>query len=242
MRASSLHGGRPRLRSKPKAKLSAARALLWDNDGVLVDTEQLFFRATCETFAGSGISLSRELYVDYTMRQGRSLFELIAERGAGEEEICCIRARRDDRYMQLLAAGVRVMPGVRETLARLQGRLPMAVVTASGREHFDRIHAELGLLRHFEFVLADGDYERHKPQPDPYLAAAERLGLDPADCIAVEDSERGLRAAVAAGMRCLVVPSGFSAGGDFSAAHRVLESASEIPNALAREQSRMREK
>jgi HAD superfamily hydrolase (TIGR01509 family) len=125
------------------------------------------------------------------------------------------------------------MPGVRETLASLQGQLPMAVVTASGREHFELIHAGLGLLRHFEFVLADGDYARHKPEPDPYLAAARRLGLDPSDCIAVEDSERGLRAAVAAGMRCLVVPSGFSAGGDFSAADRVLDSASDIPNVLA---------
>jgi HAD superfamily hydrolase (TIGR01509 family) len=206
---------------------------LWDNDGVLVDTEHLFFRATSEIFGGSGIEVTRELYVDYAMRHGRSLFELMAARGVGEEEIRRIRSRRDDRYTQLLREGVEVMPGVRETLASLQGQLPMAIVTASGREHFELIHAGLGLLRHFEFVLADGDYARHKPEPDPYLAAARRLGLDPSDCIAVEDSERGLRAAVAAGMRCLVVPSGFSAGGDFSAADRVLDSASDIPNVLA---------
>ena len=61
---------------------SPARALLWDNDGVLVDTEHLFFRATCETFSESGISVSQEIYVDYAMRHGRSLFELVAERGA----------------------------------------------------------------------------------------------------------------------------------------------------------------
>ena len=214
-------------------KPARARALLWDNDGVLVDTEHLFFRATSEIFGGSGIEVTRELYVDYAMRHGRSLFELMAARGVGEEEIRRIRSRRDDRYTQLLREGVEVMPGVRETLASLQGQLPMAIVTASGREHFELIHAELGLLRHFEFVLAAGDYARHKPEPDPYLAAARRLGLDPSDCIAVEDSERGLRAAVAAGMRCLVVPSGFSVGGDFSAADRVLDSASDIPNVLA---------
>ena len=161
------------------------------------------------------------------------LFVLMAGGGVGEEVIRRIRSRRDDRYTQLLREGVEVMPGVRETLASLQGQLPMAIVTASGREHFELIHAGLGLLRHFEFVLAAGDYARHKPEPDPYLAAARRLGLDPSDCIAVEDSERGLRAAVAAGMRCLVVPSGFSAGGDFSAADRVLDSASDIPNVLA---------
>jgi HAD superfamily hydrolase (TIGR01509 family) len=216
-------------------KQARARALFWDNDGVLVDTEHLFFRATSESFEDAGIEVTRELYVDYAMRHGRSLFELMAERGVGEGEIRRLRSRRDERYTQLLRKGVQVMPGVRATLASLQGQLPMAVVTASGREHFELIHSGLGLLRHFEFVLAAGDYARQKPEPDPYLAAARRLDLDPSDCIAVEDSERGLQAAVAAGMRCWVVPSGFSVGGDFRAAHRVLESASEIPSALERE-------
>jgi len=232
---SSVDLGGSRARRPERIDRSPVRAVLWDNDGLLVDTERLFFQATCETFAAFGVSLSRDVYVDYTMRNGRSLFELLAERGSGEAEIRRTRARRNDRYSELLRAGVRVMPGVREALESLRGRLPMAVVTASSREHFELIHSELGLLRYFDFVVADGDYERHKPQPDPYLAAARRLALDPSECIAVEDSERGLRAAVSAGMRCLVVPSGFSAGGDFSGAHRVLDSASEIPSALASE-------
>ena len=108
----------------------------------------------------------------------------------------------------------------------------MAIVTASGRAHFDVIHRPLGLLSHFDFVLADGDYANHKPHPDPYLAAAQRLGLDPAECIAVEDSERGLRSAVAAGMRCLVVPGGLSLDGDFALAHRVLDSAHDVPRVI----------
>lgn len=110
----------------------------------------------------------------------------------------------------------------------------MAIVTASGRDHFEVIHESLGLLDYFDFVLADGDYERHKPEPDPYLAAAERLGIDPGECLVVEDSERGLQSAVAAGMRCLVVPSGFSRGGNFESAHRVLTSASDVPSVLER--------
>jgi len=205
------------------------RALLWDNDGVLVDTEPLFFQATREALAPFGVSLSEDVYVDFALRSGRSLFELIAERGVSREEIGRTRERRDARYTELLRAGVTVLDGVRETLAALSGRLPMAIVTASGRAHFDTIHEPLGLLEHFDFVLADGDYARQKPEPDPYLAAAERLGLDPRECLVVEDSERGLQAAVAAGMRCLVVPSGFSRGGDFAAAHRVLASAREVP-------------
>jgi HAD superfamily hydrolase (TIGR01509 family) len=210
-----------------------ARALLWDNDGVLVDTEPLFFRATCEVLASYGVALSEDVYVDFALRHGRSLFELIAERGVGREEILRTRAVRDARYMELLGEGVCVLDGVRESLAALSGRIPMAIVTASGREHFEKIHEPLGLLDYFDFVLAEGDYAHHKPHPEPYLAAAERLDLDPAECLVVEDSERGLQAAVAAGMRCLVIPSGFSRGGNFASAHRVLASAREVPAVLA---------
>lgn len=208
------------------------RALLWDNDGVLVDTEPLFFQATREVLADFGVVLREDVYVDFALRRGHSLFDLIAERGVSREEIRRTREVRDARYMDLLRAGVTVLDGVRETLSELSGRLPMAIVTASGRAHFETIHEPLGLLEHFDFVLAKGDYPRKKPAPDPYLAAAERLGLHPGECLVVEDSERGLQAAVAAGMRCLVVPSGLSRGGDFGAAHRVLASAREVPAAL----------
>jgi HAD superfamily hydrolase (TIGR01509 family) len=210
-------------------------AVLWDNDGVLVDTEVLFFQATHEVLAHYDIALTEELYVDYVMRNGRSLFELIVERVGGEEGVRPVRARRDARYAELISDGVRVLDGVSEALESLYGRLPMAIVTGSGREHFEQIHRPLGLLRHFEFSLADGDYPRHKPDPAPYLLAAERLGLAPEDCVAVEDSERGLRAAVAAGMRCFVIPRPFSRDGDFKHARRVLSHAGEVPTALAQE-------
>ena len=208
------------------------RALLWDNDGVLVDTETLFFQATREVLEPFGVTIGEDIYVDFALRHGRSLFDLIAERGASRDEIARTRVVRDARYMDLLREGVTVLDGVRESLADLSGRIPMAIVTGSGRDHFEVIHESLGLLDYFDFVLADGDYPRHKPKPDPYLVAAKRLGIDPGECLVVEDSERGLQAAVAAGMRCLVVPNGFSRGGNFESAHRVLTSASDVPSAL----------
>ena len=208
--------------------MSGPRALVWDNDGVLVDTERLFFTATSEALGEHGVELDPDLYIDYTMRRGASLFDLVAARGVDEDAIRALRARRDHRYAELIRAGVRVLEGVREALTELQGLLPMAVVTSSGREHFDLIHEPLGLLDHFEFTLAAGDYEHHKPHPDPYLTASRRIGLAPKECWAVEDSERGLRAALAAGMRCIVVPSEFSAGGDFSGAHAVVDTAHEV--------------
>jgi HAD superfamily hydrolase (TIGR01509 family) len=213
---------------------TAPLALLWDNDGVLVDTEVLFFQATREVLAHHDVTVTEELYVEYVMRDGRSLFELIENR-VGAEGVPGVRATRDARYAALIDEGVRVLDGVTEALENLYGRLPMAIVTGSGREHFEQIHRPLGLLRHFEFSLADGDYPRHKPDPAPYLLAAERLGLAPEDCVAIEDSERGLTAAVAAGMRCFVIPRPFSRDGDFASARRVLSHAGEVPTALALE-------
>ena len=176
--------------------------------------------------------MSDDVYADISLKRGQSIFGLATERGASDEEILALRARRDARYLELIEEGVRVLDGVEDCLEELHGRLPMAIVTSSQRVHFDAIHARTGLLRFFDAVLASGDYERHKPHPEPFLAGAERLGIDPKACVAIEDSPRGLAAAVAAGMRCWAIPTALTRGGDFSPADVVLESAGEIPGQL----------
>lgn len=206
--------------------------VLFDNDGVLVDTEPLFLRATQELLATVGVALSAEDYRSIVLARGETVFDLVAARGHSADEILALRARRDARYSELIEAGVSVLPGVRDTLARLGQQRPLAVVTSSARNHFHAIHRQTGLLDHFEFVLADGDYARHKPHPDPYLAAAARFGVAPERCLVIEDTQRGLAAAHAAGMRCVVVPQPLSRGSDFSRAHCVLESMGELAGVL----------
>ena len=94
-------------------------------------------------------------------------------------------------------------------------------MTSSEPGPFARTHARTGLLPHFELVLTRVDYTNAKPDPEPYLCAVSRLGLSPARCLVIEDSERGLRAAKAAGLSCWVVPSGLTASGNFAAADAV---------------------
>lgn len=86
-----------------------------------------------------------------------------------------------------VAQQTRVLPGVVETLQELQGRLRMAVVTSSQRQHFEVMHSDTGLMRYFEFVLAREDYRETKPNPEPYLLALERLRMKADNCVAVED-------------------------------------------------------
>jgi HAD superfamily hydrolase (TIGR01509 family) len=206
------------------------RAVLWDNDGVLVDTERLYFQANREVMAEHGFELSRELFADYSLRQGRSVFDLLE--GLSGADFDDLRARRNARYELLIAAGVRVFDGVRETLEALRGRVPMAIVTSSNAAHFEAIHEQTDLLHYFDFVLKNGDYVHHKPHPEPYLTAARRLALDPSDCVVVEDSERGVEAAHRAGMRCIAIPNALASDGDFGLASLIAESVHEVPRLL----------
>src|SRR5579883_1642649 len=152
-------------------------AILWDNDGVLVDTERLFFESTRTTLAQVDIELSLEQFLELSMRQGRSAFDLAAERGWAQQQIAEMKHERDRLYSEMLRVQARAFPGVRETLSALHGRMRMAVVTSSQRQHFDAIHANLGLVAYFELVLAREDYRKSKPHPEPYLLALERLEM-----------------------------------------------------------------
>lgn len=207
-------------------------AILWDNDGVLVDTECLFFESTRRTLDTIGIQLGLEQFIELSMRQGRSAFDLAVERGCSKERVAKLKRERDRVYSAMLRKQMRVLPGVAETLKSLHGRMRMAVVTSSQRQHFEVMHADIGLMEYFEFVLAREDCGKTKPNPEPYLLALERLGMRAENCVAVEDSERGLGAARAAGLRCLVIPNEFTRSCAFPGATAILSGAAAVLEAV----------
>lgn len=208
------------------------RYLLWDHDGVLVDTERWYFEATREALGQLGVDLRQDTYLDH-MTQGRSCWELARSRGFSEERVGQHRARRDSIYRDFLLTRPIEIEGVREVLAELRMAHRMAIVTSARRIDFDLIHASSGLLEFFEFALTIEDYARSKPHPDSYLAALDRFGARPREAIALEDSARGLEAARRAGLDCLVIRSPFTASQDFGAAWRVVDSIREVPALLA---------
>ncbi|BCR05733.1 haloacid dehalogenase [Desulfuromonas versatilis] len=205
------------------------KGIFWDNDGVLVDTEHLYFQATAEVLAEAGIELSRETFIEISLRRGESVFCLAEDRGCGVQQREQMRLRRNARYGELLRGKKHTLDGVEETLQALHGRCLMAVVTSSRRDHFEIIHENSGLLGYFDFILTREDYTHSKPHPEPYLSALKRSGLPAERCLVVEDSERGLQAAVSAGLRCLVTPGELTRGGDFTAAWQVLEDVRQVP-------------
>lgn len=210
--------------------------IFWDNDGVLMETEQLYYQANAEALAMAGVELTLEEFCRISLRQGESVLDHAAVRGMEKSERREVRRVRDEIYYRLLGDEARVMPGVRETLERLHGRLPMAIVTSCQRENFLQMHRTSGLLGYFDFILTREDFNATKPHPEPYLTACDRAGLDPGRCLAVEDSERGVVSASRAGLAVAAIPGEMNRWGDFGAARWLLESIQELPALLGLEE------
>lgn len=212
------------------------RAIFWDNDGVLVDTERLYFEATRRVLEGVGVELSEKTFVETLMVRATGPWHLAVERGFPESRIPELKRERNAVYSGLISESDIAVPGALETVRRLAGRVATAIVTSSRREHFRRIHDKTGILPFIDFVIDAEDTVRYKPDPDPYLMALDRSGLAAAECLVVEDSERGLASAVSAGIRCVVIPRGLSRGGNFEAAWKKLEDIREVVDVVEGEE------
>ncbi|MNT31582.1 Fructose-1-phosphate phosphatase YqaB [compost metagenome] len=145
-----------------------------------------------------------------------------------------LRAERTVLFAERLRQARRLaMPGIGQVLAALRPHVAMGVVTSAYEQHFRISHAATGLLQHFDFVLTREMYGESKPAPDGYQLGLQRLGLAAADCVAVEDSPRGLRAANAAGLECIIVRNHMNREHAFDGAFCVVESMAELGEVLA---------
>ncbi|NJP48841.1 HAD family phosphatase [Streptomyces sp. SBST2-5] len=189
------------------AEGSALQAVLLDMDGTLVDTEGFWWDVECEVFASLGHTLDeswRHVVVGGPMT--RSAGFLIEATGAdiSLEELAVLL---NDGFEQRIDRALPLMPGAARLLAELREyEIPTALVSASHRRIIDRVLSVLG-PHHFALSVAGDEVPRTKPHPDPYLAAAAGLGVDPMRCAVVEDTATGVASAEAAGCQVVAVPS-----------------------------------
>jgi HAD superfamily hydrolase (TIGR01509 family) len=208
------------------------RYILWDNDGVLVDTEYWYFTATRRALAELDFTLEKETYLQRMVR-GESSWDLAISAGIDPELAAQKRRQRDLYYREYLEREDIEIPGVPAVLQALAKSHAMAIVTTSKRADFELIHRHRDIVGYMDFVLAREDYTASKPDPEPYLAGLARFGARAEDCLVVEDSQRGLLAALAAGIDCAIVRSDFTADHDFTGARYLLNSIEELPGTLA---------
>ena len=182
-------------------------AVIFDMDGLLFDTEALWQEALLSAGAEGGHEIPDEVYnksIGVRRSQCRDLFLS----HFGDDFLFDDFHANWRRHFWLIADNkIALKPGAPELLETLdQLRLPRAIATSSSRTTVERHLTSHGLMERFDQIVCRGDYENGKPAPDPFLKAAERLGVEPRFCLALEDSHIGVRSASAAGMMTVMVP------------------------------------
>jgi HAD superfamily hydrolase (TIGR01509 family) len=183
------------------------RAVVFDMDGLLVDTEQVVFAAMCAAAEGLGTEMPFELFKRLVGLPGGASDLIVREHFGEGFDMAAWRERVGGHFQAIAAGGVALKAGVVELLDLLDAKgLPRAIATSSTRAAVQHSLGGHGLIGRFDAVVSRELQTRHKPHPDPFLKAAEALGAEPADCLALEDSHNGVRAAAAAGMMTVMVP------------------------------------
>ena len=191
--------------------------ILFDHDGVLVDTEFWFYKAGERALADIGLILDQDQYLR-DMNRGFGVWAQARATGVDERTIERQREVRNEYYQEYLRTEAIEIDGVVEALAELSKYVRMAIVTTAKCVDFELIHEKRQIRQFMEFVLAREDYMLAKPHPEPYLTGLKRLGARKDETLVVEDSARGLNSALAAGIDCAVVHSNFTKAQDFSQA------------------------
>ena len=182
-------------------------AVVFDMDGLLFDTEKLYGQAILTAASELGVEMTTDVFLRFIgtpwAHNKRQMLEAYGESYPAEE----LRVAWMRHFKLLVEGNLDLKPGVGELLDLLDELgLPRAIATSSSHGTAEHHLGEHGLRNRFHHIVASGDYANSKPAPDPFLKAAERLGVDPRHCLALEDSLNGVRSASSAGMMTVMVP------------------------------------
>jgi HAD superfamily hydrolase (TIGR01509 family) len=207
------------------------RALLFDFDGTLIDTESVDLRSWREVFEAHGVDLPVDRFAlrigTLTGPDEFDELDALLTVPCDREAVTVARRRRERELLELEP----LRPGVREYLEDARALdIRTGIVSSSTRSWIDLNLARLGIVDGWAaIVCADGDTRRCKPSPALYLEALDALGVAPREAVAVEDSPNGIAAARGAGLFCVAIPNPVTAALDFSQADLVLESLEALP-------------
>ncbi|MFT5700494.1 MAG: HAD superfamily hydrolase (TIGR01509 family) [Desulforhopalus sp.] len=200
------------------------RALVFDLDGTLANTEMLHFKAWREALLQNGVA---EFTLDDFLRYVGTSNEKVANdyiQGNGlkksQKELI---TQKQTLYMELIPE-VELCTGTKEILERFQGQMSLAVASSSHEKEIRAILEIQGLISYFPVILGGDMVEKRKPDPEIYLKAQTLLGMGPGECVAFEDSGPGINAAKNAGMKAIAIPNEFTQGHDFTRADSIVPS------------------
>lgn len=195
------------------------RAVTFDLDGLILNTELLYERCGAELLRRRGKVFTKELLDRMMGRPGHISLQIMIDEHALPISALDLLAESDEVFKGIMEAELALMPGLLELLDLLEQRgLPKGIATSSRRNHADYALGRFNLLPRFDFILTAEDITHGKPDPEIYLKAAAKHGVDPGEMLVLEDSQNGCRAAVAAGAYAVAVPGPHNAGHNYDGA------------------------
>ena len=201
------------------------KAVAFDLDGLMFNTEDVYWKVGCELMRRRGKEYTEELSHAIMGRPPQVCFETMIEWHSLDDTWEAMAAESEKVFVTLLGEGVDAMPGMYALLESLEkASLPKAICTSSSPEVVDAVLTRFSMRPRFEFVLTAADITHGKPNPEIYQKAAARFGIEPRHMLVLEDSQTGTLAAAASGAFTVSVPAGLSRNHDFDAADLVAES------------------
>ena len=210
-------------------------AVIFDMDGLMIDSEtvsRLAFDQAIKDFGGDGLSEEENIkYIGITDLDGAEDIIKTKKLKISKEELI---DRKQKYYTQSLKEKIIVRPGLMDLFKDLKNKgIKMAIASSSQRQSIEIVIDKLDIKKYVDFYCSGRDVKRGKPFPDVFLKAAAGLGVDPKDCLVLEDAPKGVEAGKSAGMIVFAIPSRETKGGDFSKADLILSSLSIVSNNLA---------
>jgi len=187
--------------------MTAVRAVLWDMDGTLIDSEEFHWTSWRDTLVAEGIAVTREQFLSVFGQRNDSIIPQWLGAATTPERVQRIANAKEQLYRDLVRKkGISPLPGVANWVRRLhdQGWL-QAIASAAPRPNIDVVLEALGAAHRFQAIVSAEDVHKGKPDPEVYLTAASRVGVPPGSCIVVEDAAAGIEGARRAGMRSIGV-------------------------------------
>lgn len=180
-------------------------AVLWDLDGVLADSGEIHYQAWKKILTPTGYPFSREIFSEIFGMNNTTAVRTMLGADVALEEIRRIDLEKEAIFREMVPGNLKLLPGAEDWLRYFQAcRIPQVVASSAPDANFAVMMRELGISGYFK-ALISGSRIPGKPAPDVFLLAAQRIGVEPARCVVIEDSTAGVEAANRAGMKCVAV-------------------------------------
>jgi len=182
------------------------KTILWNMDGVIADSSSFHFAAWRETFAKRGIKFAKEYFATLFGPKNDFIIHSVMGGALSEEDVQIIIQEKEENFRRKATGNIKPFPGVVRLLNAIKkGNFTLGLVSSAPKENIDVVLSEFNLEGIFDCIVFAREVSESKPSPQVYLLAAEKLKVAPKDCLAIEDSPLGVKAAKTAGMKCLAI-------------------------------------